>query len=161
MSAGGPLAQPISDYLPGLKSVLAARGVILAYLYGSQATGSAGPLSDVDLAVLFRPGMDPKERARNRIALHHELAAIFGRPDVFVADLVTGTPLFKDQVRRGGQIVYCRDEADRVEFQVHTLQEFVDTEPLRRIRNTYLLERIEQGTLGRYAPQKEVIDGKS
>ncbi|MGD8794862.1 MAG: nucleotidyltransferase domain-containing protein [Anaerolineae bacterium] len=161
MSAGGPLARPISEYLPRLKSALAARGVILAYLYGSQVAGTAGPLSDVDLAVLFRPDLNPGERARNQMALHHELAAIFDRPDVFVADLAMGTPLFKDEVRRGGQIIYCRDEADRVEFQVRTLQEFVDTEPLRRIRNAYLLERIEQGALGRYMPKKEVASGKS
>jgi hypothetical protein len=75
----------------------------------------------------------------------------FKRDDVSVADLAGATPLLKDEVRREGRVLYCTDEAIRVSFEVHALREFVDTEPLRRIRRDYLLERIERGDMGQYA----------
>jgi predicted nucleotidyltransferase len=43
----------LEPYLPELKRIFEQRGVVLAYLFGSQATGRAGPLSDVDFAVLL------------------------------------------------------------------------------------------------------------
>ncbi|RLC56366.1 MAG: hypothetical protein DRI80_16390, partial [Chloroflexota bacterium] len=48
-------------YLPQLHDLLARHGVVLAYLFGSQAEGTAGPLSDVDIAVLLGPEV-PRER---------------------------------------------------------------------------------------------------
>jgi predicted nucleotidyltransferase len=47
---GGPIG-PVEHRLPQLKVVFKKYGVVLAYLYGSQALGKAGSLSDVDIAV--------------------------------------------------------------------------------------------------------------
>ena len=61
MNEGGPIG-PIECYLPQLKTVFERHGVILAYMYGSQATGKAGPLSDADIAVLFPRGIENSSR---------------------------------------------------------------------------------------------------
>jgi predicted nucleotidyltransferase len=133
-----------------LKRLLEGHGVILAYLYGSQARGVAGPLSDVDVAVLFQPQLAAKERWHRRLTLTAGLTSVFHRSDVFVADLAEATPLLKNEVRREGQVLYCADEDVRVEFEVQALREFEDTKLLRRIQQLYLLERIERGELGHY-----------
>lgn len=44
----------IEEVQEQLEELLARQGVILAYLFGSQATGQAGPLSDVDVVILNR-----------------------------------------------------------------------------------------------------------
>ncbi|MCX7682029.1 MAG: nucleotidyltransferase domain-containing protein, partial [Anaerolineae bacterium] len=44
-----------------MERMFARHGVVLAYLFGSQAEGRAGPLSDVDIAVLLGPQV-PEER---------------------------------------------------------------------------------------------------
>ncbi len=151
MSNGGPLERDIREYRPALEQVFARYGVALAYLYGSQARGDAGPLSDVDVAIMFRLALTRKERWRRRLALGQELMRILGRDDLFVADLAEASPLLKDEVRREGRLLYCADEALRVEFEVEVLREFVDTQPLRDLQWQYLLERIRQGRMGRYA----------
>ncbi len=158
MSGGGPVEERIWKETPALEPIFEQHGVVLAYLYGSQGRGDAGPLSDVDVAVLFQAGLDPKERWRRRLALTQDLMGIFRRYDLFVADLAEASPLLKNEVRREGRLLYCADESVRVEFEVETLRQFVDTQPLRDLRWHYLLERIEQGRMGQY--QGEFVDGQ-
>jgi predicted nucleotidyltransferase len=52
----GPLGE-LAQVQQALDQAFESHGVVLAYLYGSQARGDAGPLSDVDVAVLFGPDL--------------------------------------------------------------------------------------------------------
>ncbi len=151
MNEGGALA-PIETYLPQLESVLEQYGVALAYLYGSQAQGTAGLLSDVDVAVLFKHDVPTRERFERVLKLHGDLAEIFKRDDVNIVDLADGTPLLNNNVRRYGQVLYCADERERVAFEIETLHRYVDTEPLRREQNTYRGEKMRRGLYGRRIP---------
>jgi predicted nucleotidyltransferase len=148
---GGPIG-PIENYAPQLKTAFEKHGVILAYLYGSQVTGKAGPLSDVDIAVLFSPGVSKDERLSRVLKLMGDLAHVFRRDDVNVLDLDEGTPLLNNNVRLKGRGIYCVDERARAEFVLRALQQFVDTEPLRREQNRYLQEKIRRGLFGRKIP---------
>jgi predicted nucleotidyltransferase len=55
--------------LERLGHVLDREGVIAAMLIGSQARGTPGPLSDVDIAVWHEPGLDPTGRLRLQLEL--------------------------------------------------------------------------------------------
>jgi len=44
-------------------------GVVAAALIGSQASGKAGPLSDVDVAVGIAPDLEPRERHERHLKL--------------------------------------------------------------------------------------------
>ncbi|MBI4475193.1 MAG: nucleotidyltransferase domain-containing protein [Acidobacteria bacterium] len=151
MHEGGPL-KPIENYLPELKVIFQKRGVILAYLYGSQATGAAGPLSDVDVAVLFGRTVPEDKRFDHFLVLHGDLADVFKRDDVSVVDLAKGAPLLNNEIRLHGKVLYCQDDETRVEFEIRTLQRFMDTEPLRRELNERLTERIRRGLFGKPIP---------
>ena len=168
MTEGGPLSQPIDTYLPALASVFEEHGVVLAYLYGSQARGNAGPLSDVDMAVLFRAGLSRLERGRRRVALISALADVLHRSDVFVVDLAGGSPLVRNKVRREGQVLYRPDDAIRVDFETTALRDYVDTEPealayLNKFKITYpngpdLGTRISQTFRIRGVPETYFVD---
>lgn len=143
----GPI-NSIETYRDALNAVFEKHGVILAYLYGSQARGDAGPLSDVDVAVLFARGLTEEERFRHLLDLHMELARVFERDDVNVLDLGKGTPLLNNNVRVQGKLLFCVDEKVRLDFLLRTLQQYEDTKPLRREQNLYLRQRIQNGTYG-------------
>jgi predicted nucleotidyltransferase len=57
------------EALDRLAQALDREGVVAAMLIGSQARGTAGPLSDVDIGVWHVPGLDPAARLRLRLDL--------------------------------------------------------------------------------------------
>ncbi len=148
----GGFIGPIEDYLPQLKSVFEKHGVVLAYLYGSQVTGKAGPLSDVDVAVLFPRGVEKGERFDRVLKLMGDLASVFKRDDVNVLDLDEGAPLLNNNIRLHGRVIFCSDERVRADFMLRALQQYVDTEPMRREQNYYLREKIRRGLFGKPMP---------
>lgn len=150
---GGPIG-PIENYLLQLKTVFETRGVILAYLYGSQATGRASALSDVDIAVLFVRGISSDERFRRVLVLMADLARVFERDDVNVLDLDEGTPLLNNNVRVQGRVIFCADLRIRSAFEIEALRRYVDTEPLRGIQTYYLTKRIKAGKFGQFPLSK-------
>lgn len=145
---GGPLGD-VRSLLPQLQRLFQEHQVVLAYLFGSQATGKAGPLSDVDIAVLFAEGLSSSERFRLRCHLIAELMGVFRRNDVEVVDLAEASPVLRNQVRRYGQLLYCSDERQRVHFQTEALRDYLDTKPIREVQRYYLFKRIREDRHGR------------
>ncbi|MGH2592759.1 MAG: nucleotidyltransferase family protein [Anaerolineae bacterium] len=78
MTEGGPISS-LDSLQPALRELFARDSVALAYVYGSQARSDAGPLSDVDVAVLFQPEMPPSEHNDRLLHLIGELMSVFKR----------------------------------------------------------------------------------
>lgn len=77
-------------------------GLIAIYLFGSQASGQAGPSSDVDLAVLVAGRVDPLLLWR----LSGELADILARP-VDLLDLRAASTVMQYQVITQGRRLWA------------------------------------------------------
>jgi predicted nucleotidyltransferase len=140
------LLENLEQYQPALNEVFERHGVVLAYLFGSEARGDAGPLSDVDVGVLFGPDVSEDERFQQVLRLMGELGSLFRRNDVYVVDLAKASPLLSHRVYRDGQLLYCLDDTDRVRFETRALRDYVDTEPLRRIKRHYVIKRFKEKT---------------
>lgn len=125
-------------YQRPLKETFERHNVILAYLYGSQARGNAGPLSDVDIAVKFSADVPKDERFNRILRLIGELGSVFHRDDVNVVDLDEAPPLLRHRVYYDGQVLYCSDDVERVRFETKALRDYVDSGPLRRIKHGYV-----------------------
>ncbi len=90
--------------------------VVAAYYFGSQATGSATALSDVDIGVLIEAGTSsPGEM---QAALISDLMLVLRRSDIDVVVLNMAPPLLKERAISHGRLIYCRDELARVRFEV-------------------------------------------
>ena len=76
-----------------LKACLDRDEILAAYLIGSQARGSAGPLSDVDLAILHDPELDPAQRLELRLAIAAAAGAALATTEVDVVLLNAAPPL--------------------------------------------------------------------
>ncbi len=99
-----------------------------AYAFGSRVRGNARSDSDLDLAVLVRPGQDLYEAGK-------VIAGTAGR--VFPADhldivlLNQAPPLLRHRIFRDGRLIYERDPATRVRFQVSAMHEYFDLQHMR------------------------------
>ena len=126
-------------------NLFAQHDVVLAYLYGSQARGEAGALSDVDIAVLFASELDKKARFWQLLNLGNELGTLLQRDDVQVVDLAEATPLLRHRVYYDGHLLYCPDDAVRVKFETTALRDYVDTATLRSLQEKYVGQYFAEG----------------
>jgi predicted nucleotidyltransferase len=119
--------------------------VVLAYVFGSQARGEAGPLSDVDVAILFAADASRQDRFERVLVMSNALGVMVQREDVDVIDLQEASPLLRHRVYTDGHLLYCPDDAVRVRFETTALRDYVDTAPLRRLKEKFLYQRFVKG----------------
>ncbi len=122
--------------------------VKVAYVFGSQAKGTASKLSDVDIAVLLDEKVDPSERLELQLRLISDLMRLLGRDDVDVAVLNDASLALAHQVLKYGQLIHCADERARFKFTYETYRDYLDTAYLRRVQWEYLRRRIKEGEFG-------------
>jgi predicted nucleotidyltransferase len=110
--------------------------VSLAYLFGSEAAGTAGPGSDVDVAVLLKRGSDAA-LLREKLALAWQ-AAVRHRPVQVV--ILNKAPLeWAYAVIAAGVVLYERDLATRVEYEAEVLSRYGDYLPVLREQRREIL----------------------
>ncbi len=119
------------------------------YLFGSVAAERAGPLSDVDVAVLFAAGLSPEHRYRLRNRLTLDLGEALGRREIDVVDLGEAPPLLAYEIIRTGYPAYVPDPAKAAAFRTRAVTRYLDTIHLRRVQAHYLLDRLRTGRFGR------------
>lgn len=120
--------------------------VLVAYLFGSEARGTAGRRSDVDVAVLLREDADVARRHLELIAAAGE--AIGGR-DADVVVLNEAPAALGYRVLRDGHLLLSRDERARVAHWVRTIDRYLDMAPMRRTLAEGLRHRLAEGRFGR------------
>lgn len=124
----------MADPRPVIEAYLSGEaGCLAAWLFGSEARGTARADSDVDVAVLVAGA--PRGKLED---LHLDwataLEARLGRPVDLV--VMNGAPVdLVHRVLSEGELVLERDRSARVAFEVRARREYFDLEPhLRRYR---------------------------
>jgi hypothetical protein len=125
-----------------LKDIFVRHGVVLAYLFGSQAEGTARAESDVDIAVLL-PGETPPGRYFEvRLALTNTLMDFFDKNvDVAVLNDVRASLAF-DVVKHGQLLYEDPITLPAIDFAVAARSYYFDTEKFRRLAQAGLAEEI-------------------
>ncbi len=135
--------------LAGLATYFAGQAdVIAAYLFGSLARGQAGPMSDVDIAVLLDASMDDEAIVERQLELMMALDRFADR-EVQVVILNRAAPPLAYQVIRDGRLLFERSRAERVAFEVRTMKLYFDLQPMLAEQNRALLTRIQEGSFGK------------
>jgi len=121
--------------------------IALAYLFGSQARGTAGPLSDYDVALLIDGIVTCAERYRRA----HEISQLLRGQPVDLVILNSAPVELRYNVIVEGRRVYERDVSARVEFEANTLGLYGDMLPmLRQQREAMLRGGDRAGGIRRY-----------
>lgn len=104
-----------------------------AWLFGSVADGSAGPLSDVDVGILGGMSLSFDDRARLAVALGRAA----GRScDVVVVE--QASPVLAKAILDTGRRFYCRDAGAADAWEERALRRYLGTAELRRIVYGYV-----------------------
>ena len=112
-----------------------------AYLFGSEASGTTGPLSDLDLAVYLDGRLD-LFKARFRIS--EALAKALKSENFDLVVLNSASLVLRHEIIKNG-IVLKDDRSRRVLFETGVLQEYLDTSYLRNVHYQYMRQQIEEG----------------
>ncbi len=122
--------------------------VVAVYLFGSQAKKIATAKSDIDLAVFFKK---PVEDSRQLLKLGVEVQKLLGNNfQIDLREVHLGTSsVFLGEVISTSEVIFCRDEMARIDFEVAVMRLIDDNEEIRRINLYYLQKSLKEGTYGR------------
>jgi uncharacterized protein len=126
-----------SDISNRLRALLAhaPEEIVAAYLFGSEARGSARSDSDADLALLFAAA-PARTLGSQPFRLADDLSGALGRR-VEVVVLNTAPADLVHRVLRDGELLLERDRSARVRFEVAARNVYFDMKPhLDRYRRT-------------------------
>ena len=119
----------------------------LAYVFGSRASGTEGPISDCDIAVLFSGPHSPSLRYE----LAHKLTTILKTDRVDLVVLNDAPIELRYAIIASGIVVYEVNVETRVEYEALTLSQYGDYLPvLRNQREDILKEGNHEAGIQRY-----------
>jgi hypothetical protein len=150
MLAERPLPADLDQRIAALARAWEADPEVAAvYLFGSRATGAAGPRSDVDLAVVLRTELDASARWRKRLDLIGDAAARLGTDAVDVVVLEDAPALLAHRVLARGRLLSARDARRRARVAERVMRQYLDEAHLRAVLDAGLGRRIREGRFGR------------
>jgi len=132
-----------------LAAALDREEVAAASLIGSQATGTAGPLSDIDVAVWLRPELSADERATVANELAVSAMGALGTSEVDLVVLNDAPPLLCHRAMRDGRRILDRVRRAHVRLETRALLDYLDTAALRETLAAGMRRRMEDGRFGR------------
>lgn len=145
----GPPVRVDDAALARLRDALAVEGVVAASLFGSQAAGKAGALSDADVAVWLDPDLGDSARFRLRLELIGRAGSALGTNEVDVVVLNDAPPLLQHRALRSGVRLLDRDPVRRVRLESRAVADYLDTKPLRERLSRAMVRRLAEGRFGR------------
>lgn len=126
-----------------LRGALDRPEVVAAWIFGSQAAGRTGPLSDIDIAVWLRQPED--DGLDVRAAATHALAT--EQVDLVPLDRAPVALRYSALSRR--IMIVDRDPDERIRRETRTVLDYFDQEPLRHAEWDGLRQRLAKDTFGR------------
>lgn len=132
-----------------LSRALDREHVVAGTLFGSQATGRAGPLSDVDIAVWLDPNLPREKLSALRSELTLAAVEALGTDEIDIVVLNGAPPLLRHRALKGGTRLIDRDPRARVRLETTALLDYLDTAPLRETLAAGRRRRLKEGRFGR------------
>jgi hypothetical protein len=112
-----------------LARIFKKQKVVFAYLFGSQAKGTAGSLSDIDIAVYFDDEVAAAERFDLRLEVLGELTDLYKTDRVDLVVLNDTPHLLAHRILKEGLLVFSDNDKMRLEYEVKAVLEYLDWKP--------------------------------
>jgi uncharacterized protein len=120
---GSPI--DVQAYLQDLRIYLeSVEGLIAAWIFGSYGTPYQTPLSDLDLALLFRRDRVPDLSRQGQLYL--DIPEILHEEDVSITILNRAPVLFQFRVLETGRRLVCRDPIALADFTEEVISRHAD-----------------------------------
>jgi predicted nucleotidyltransferase len=136
---------PLESLSMRVAEVVTPRPVMLAYLFGSAATGQMTPLSDVDIALVVDEDQAFKHsRLQFELEIEDELAARCELNQIDVRVINAAPLLLRGEVVTHGLLLFARNEETRIEFETRTRMEYFDFLPAAVFYREAFFENLRQ-----------------
>ncbi len=122
------------------KTELKKLGVVLLYLHGSVAAGTAREDSDVDIAVLFENKPDDSVGATT--AIMQIFRGTIPEHKLDIAILNEASPLLKQIVASAGKLLYERSQGDSLEFELRAMHDYEYSKHVVKLGTDLILNRV-------------------
>src|SRR2546425_11590662 len=127
-----------------------------AYLAGTLSGRTAfGHLTDIDIAILLMEQIKSDQFLDYQLYFFSELAKRLESDNIDVVILNQASLLLKLQVIKYGQILFSRDEKQRVSFETKAVMDYLDFKKFDDIQNQALSRRL-YGQIGRASCRERV-----
>ena len=127
---------------PPAQRAFQVHSVELAYLHGSYTQQTAHPWSDVDIGILFPPGISSDEAIARRRALFLDIERLLHTDAIHLSILNDAPSLFRYQVIRYGALLYAEDDRKRTDFEATTYSRYFYDQPFYNLRRQYLARKM-------------------
>ncbi len=126
-----------------LNQLFTQNPVNAAYLAGSLSSRTSfGHLTDVDIAILLMNQIKSDQFLDYQLYFFSELAKRLESESIDVVILNQASLLLKLQVIKYGQILFSRDEKQRVSFETKAVMDYLDFKKFDEIQNQALSRRL-------------------
>jgi predicted nucleotidyltransferase len=112
-----------------LEQIFKKQKVAFAYLFGSQAKGTAGALSDIDIAVYFDDEAVADVRFDLRLKVLGELTDLYKTDQVDLVILNDAPPLLAHRILKEGLLVFSGNDKIRLEYETNAVLKYLDWKP--------------------------------
>jgi uncharacterized protein YutE (UPF0331/DUF86 family)/phage pi2 protein 07 len=114
-----------------------------AYLTGALSNrASFGQLTDVDIAILLMDQIKSDQFLDYQLYFFSELAKRLESDSIDVVILNQASLLLKLQVIKNGQILFSRDEKQRISFETKAVMDYMDFKKFDEVQNSALSRRL-------------------
>jgi len=121
------------------KTLKKAGFVSHAYLFGSLAAGKAGPLSDIDIAVSFKP-MNRTEMAKKKLFLINKISSALGTDNFDLVVMNTAGTNMKFSIIKEGKVL--KDSPARPADEAGIMSAYLDRKYYDDIYDSALVSRV-------------------
>jgi predicted nucleotidyltransferase len=120
--------------------------VDVAYLHGSVARGQPLPTSDIDIALVLSEIPSPYERLQLELEIQAELEDVCGLSNLDVRTINDAPIMAQGPIVQQGILLYNRDKAQRVAFEVLIRSKYFDFQPVaKRLQQAFFKRIREEG----------------
>lgn len=126
----------------GLKEIFEKNKVKFAYLFGSYGKGKSSKFSDVDVAVMFKKGVE-KEKILDSLRI--DLIKFLGEEAIDLVDFEEAPPKLQYKIIEEGKIIYGKPDK-KLENDVR--KKYFDFRPVEKLWFKKMRERIENDRYG-------------
>ena len=136
---------PVNEHdIKKIEGCLRKYPVVTAYIFGSEAKGTSGLLSDIDIAVFVHEGVSKAERFDLRLRFSNELSAVMSRT-VDLVILNDSSIQLSYEIIRHGKLIFCSDKATKVDLEVDILSRYLDRRYYDKRHAEITLQKIASG----------------
>ena len=143
-----------------LQDVFQKHNVTLAYVFGSVARGTEGPLSDVDIAVLFDRNVPVELQLGQEFSLANAIGQALQKDRLEIVNLNrVQSPVLKHRAIFFGRPIFATDNHMRVRFEKQVLEAYEDTKHLRHIAYMTMGRHVKEHAFGKGAlsPREKLV----